>query len=72
MKDSLSRMNFLCISTDNSNRKHRKLLPVLVRGFDDAEGVKMFKLNVKELSNETSETITSELVAPCNYNSNSI
>lgn len=38
------------------------MLPVLVRGFDETEGVLVFKLGIKFIPNETSETIGNELL----------
>lgn len=38
------------------------MLPVLVRGFDDEEGVLVFKLAIKFIPNETSATIGTELL----------
>lgn len=48
--------------TDTSNRKANKLLPILVRGFNLEEGVKIYKLNVKSVKNETSDTIGKDLI----------
>lgn len=38
------------------------MLPVVCRGFDEEEGVKVFKLGVKLIANERSETIGNELI----------
>lgn len=38
------------------------MLPVLVRGFDEEKGVLVYKLDIKFIPNETSETIGSELL----------
>lgn len=62
VKDEIMSMNFVTLLTDTSNRKHQKLLPILVRGFSHTKGVLHFKLSVKNISNETSETIATELI----------
>lgn len=38
------------------------MLPVLVRGFNEKKGVVVFKLDIKFIPNETSETIRKELL----------
>lgn len=53
--------NSITLLTDTSNRKHVKLLPILARCFDEEKGVQTFKLNVKNIPGEKSETIASEL-----------
>lgn len=63
MMRDLDKMSFVSLITDTSNRKAVKMLPVLVRGFDEEKGVIVYKLNVKLITNETSETIGNELVA---------
>lgn len=55
-------MNFVTIITDTSNRKSNKMLPVIVRGFTDTEGVKLYKLAVNLITNETSETVGNTLL----------
>lgn len=53
----LRKLNFLTIITDTSNHKALKMLPVIVRGFSEEKGVQSFKLEVKLIPNERSETI---------------
>lgn len=60
--DSLAKLKFVTLNTDTSNRKAEKMLPVLVRGFDEEKGVLVFKLDIKFIPNETSETIGTELL----------
>lgn len=55
-------MKFVTLITDTSNRKADKMLPILVRGFNEEEGVLVFKLEIKFIPNETSETIGTELL----------
>lgn len=62
MTTALNKLRFVTVITDTSNRKSDKMLPVLVRGFDREEGVKVFKLAVKIIANERSETVVDELV----------
>lgn len=62
MSKSLDKLKFVTLITDTSNRKADKMLPILVRGFDEDEGVLSFKLAIKIIPNETSETIERELV----------
>lgn len=59
---SLEKINFITLITDTSNRKADKMLPVMVRGFDEERGVQVFKLAVKLIPNERSETIGMELI----------
>lgn len=58
----LERLKFLTVITDTSNHKALKMLPVLVRGFSEEKGVQVFKLQVKLIPNEKSETIGKEIV----------
>lgn len=58
----LDKMTFVAVITDCSNRKADKMLPVMVRGFDEESGVKTFKLAVNFIPNERSETIVNEIV----------
>jgi hypothetical protein len=55
-------MNFISLITDTSNRKADKMLPVMARGFTEDKGVQVFKLGVRFIPNETSETIEKELI----------
>lgn len=59
---TLEKINFVTLITDTSNRKADKMLPVMVRGFDEEKGVQIFKLAVKLIPNETSETIAKGLL----------
>lgn len=59
---SLEKLKFVTLITDTSNRKADKMLPVMVRGFDEEKGVLVYKLAVKLIPNETSETIGKELL----------
>jgi hypothetical protein len=63
VKNVLNSFNFVTVITDTSNRKHEKLLPILVRGFTSTSGVQTFKISVKSIDNETSETITGEIIS---------
>lgn len=58
----LDKLNFVTVITDTSNHKALKMLPVLVRGFSEEKGVQVFKLDVKLISNERSETIGKVLI----------
>lgn len=58
----MGKLKYVTLITDTSNRKAVKMLPVMVRGFDPETGVKTFKLAVKIVKNETSETVGNELV----------
>lgn len=60
--ESLDKLKFVSLITDTSNRKAEKMLPVMVRGFDVDKGVQVFKLAVKLISNEKSETMANELL----------
>lgn len=62
MEESMARLTFITLLTDCSNRNADKMLPVMVRGFDENKGVLVFKLAVKLIPNEKSETIGSELM----------
>jgi hypothetical protein len=55
-------LNFVTLITDTSNRKADKMLPILVRGFSEDEGVLVYKLEIKFIPNETSGTIGTELL----------
>lgn len=57
VKEILSSLEYLTIITDTSNRKSNKLLPIIVRGFSETIGIVNFKLTLKSIPNETSETI---------------
>lgn len=62
MKEAIDKMTFVTLITDTSNRKHLKMLPILVRGFDEKLGVLHFKLCVKTIPNERSFTLHTELI----------
>lgn len=62
VREELEQINFVTLITDTSNRKADKMLPILVRCFHEEKGVKVFKLDVKLIPNEKSETIGTELV----------
>lgn len=62
-RDVLGSLSFLTILTDTSNRKYVKLLPIIIRGFSEFLGVVNLKLDVKSIPNETSDTISTELLA---------
>lgn len=59
---ALEKISFVTVITDTSNRNADKMLPVMFRIFDGKEGVKVFKLAVKLIPNERSETVGNELV----------
>lgn len=59
---TLGKLNFVSLITDASNRKADKMLPVMVRGFDEEKGVVVHKLAVKFIANEKSETIENVLL----------
>lgn len=61
--ENLSKMKFVTLITDTSNHKADKMLPILARGFDEEKGVRVFKLGIKFIANETSETIGEELIS---------
>lgn len=63
MKDAIKDLNFLTLITDTSTRKYKAILPVLVRGFSDTDGVKIFKLSVNLVTNEKSETIGNSMMS---------
>jgi hypothetical protein len=58
----LKSANFITVITDTSNRKHRKLLPILARCFIRDKGVVTFKLHIKEIKDEKSDTIAKEII----------
>lgn len=60
--NSLCKLKFLTLITDCSNRNADKMLPIMVRGFDTEKGVVVYKLAVKLIPNEKSETIMCELL----------
>lgn len=59
---ALGRMDFFTLITDTSNHKSDKMLPVMVRGFDEVGGVKVFKLAVELIADEKSETMGNVLM----------
>lgn len=62
VREELEQINFVTLITDTSNRKADKMLPILVRCFHEEKRVKVFKLDVKLIPNEKSETIGIELI----------
>lgn len=58
----MSKLNFVTLLSDCSNRNSDKMLPVMVRGFDQELGVVVFKLAVKLIPDEKSATIGTELL----------
>jgi hypothetical protein len=58
----MEKLRFISLITDTSNRKSDKMLPVMARAFDEEQGVQIFKLAVKLIPNERSETIGKELL----------
>ena len=62
VRKALEKIQFVSLITDTSNRKADKMLPVMVRAFDLENCVRVFKLAVKLISNEKSETIGREML----------
>lgn len=58
VKQDISKMNFITLMTDASNRQDVKLLPVLLRGFLPGKGVLIYKLEIKRIENERAVTIS--------------
>lgn len=83
LTSSLMRTNFVAVYTDASNHKDKKMFPIVVRFFDELEGVQVKLLEFSTLPGETSELISdylyttlrshnidSKLVALCADNTN--
>lgn len=60
---SLDKLKYVTIITDTSNRKAEKMLPIIVRGFDEEKGVVVYHLQLKIIMNEKSDTVGTELIA---------
>ncbi|XP_042300251.1 uncharacterized protein LOC121918235 [Sceloporus undulatus] len=61
LKKSLDKCGFIGVSTDASNHNYHKIFPVIVQYFDKEEGVQSKLLELVELQNETSDTVSEYL-----------
>lgn len=63
LQAELSERNYICLSTDASNRKSTKMFPILVRYFIPTIGVRVKLLEFSTEKGETSEIISSLIIA---------
>lgn len=62
VKSEIENVNFVSLSTDASNNRYHKIFPILVQYFDKNYGVQVKLVELDELSDETSVTISEYLL----------
>ncbi|GBN24906.1 hypothetical protein AVEN_8103-1 [Araneus ventricosus] len=61
VKEDLTKLNYVSVSMDASNRKDIKLVPIVVHYFNPNSGVQIKLLDFKSVAGETSEILTHHL-----------
>ena len=63
LHQELDRINFVTVTTDASNMKEVKLVPIVVRYFLPKSGVKVKLLEFKSVTGETAEILSKYLLS---------